>query len=196
MTIEPLVAMTTANRHRRIAAAFGERVAGVRDWQAQSPVPQWRALDILDHLLTWFPGFLHAGSGITLAQGPAPSSDPVGAWARRATELQALLDDPASGNRVFAHPLAGTHPLPDAIDRFYTADIFMHTWDLARATGQDDALDEDLCAQMVEGMEPMADMLYASGQYGPRVDVPADSDAQTRLLGLIGRDPRWKHASD
>jgi uncharacterized protein (TIGR03086 family) len=190
--MERLIGMTPANRHRRLAAGFGELVASVRDWQAPSPVPEWTALDVIDHLLTWFPGFLHAGSGINLAHGPAPSSDPVGAWAQRATEIQELLDDPTSGDRVFAHPLAGTHPLPEAIDRFYTADVFMHTWDLARATGQDDALDQELCAQMFEGMEPMAELLYASGQYGPRVHVPADSDPQTRLLGLIGRDPEWR----
>jgi hypothetical protein len=67
----------------------------------------------------------------------------------------------------------------------------MHTWDLARGAGLDDRLDPDACADMVEGMEPMADVLAASGQYGPRVPVPDDADAQTRLLGLIGRDPSW-----
>jgi hypothetical protein len=33
-------------------------------------------------------------------------------------------------------------------------------------------------------------MLRASGQYGPRVEVPADADVQTRLIAFIGRDPR------
>ena len=83
-------------------------------------------------------------------------------------------------------------PLPEAIDRFYTSDVFMHTWDLARATGQDDALDAGMCDHLFRGMDPMAEMLYASGQYGPRVFVPEGSDAQTRLLGLIGRDPAWQ----
>jgi hypothetical protein len=35
-------------------------------------------------------------------------------------------------------------------------------------------------------------MIYSSGQYGPPVPVPADADAQTRLLGFIGRDPDWR----
>jgi hypothetical protein len=29
--------------------------------------------------------------------------------------------------------------------------------------------------------------LRASGRYGPRVEVPEDADAQTRLLAFIGR---------
>lgn len=68
----------------------------------------------------------------------------------------------------------------------------MHTWDLARATGQDDHLDGDYCRALYEGMEPMDEVLRRSGQYGPRVPVPQNADWQTRLLGLIGRDPQWQ----
>ena len=67
----------------------------------------------------------------------------------------------------------------------------MHTWDLARATGQDDRLDPDFCALLLAGMEPLEEVIRSSGQYGPRVEVPADADVQTRLLGFIGRDPFW-----
>jgi len=67
----------------------------------------------------------------------------------------------------------------------------MHTWDLARATGQDDRLDPGFCAQLLGGMEQMEEVIRSSGQYGPRVEVPAGTDTQTRLLGFIGRDPFW-----
>jgi uncharacterized protein (TIGR03086 family) len=82
-------------------------------------------------------------------------------------------------------------PLDQAIDRFYTTDVFMHTWDLARATGQDDRLEDAFSASLLEGMEPIEEMMRASGQYGPRVAVPDDADSQTRMLGFIGRDPFW-----
>ena len=67
----------------------------------------------------------------------------------------------------------------------------MHTWDLARATGQDVDLDPDFCAELLAGMEPMEQVMRDSGQYGPRVAVPETADAQARLLGFIGRDPAW-----
>ena len=41
-------------------------------------------------------------------------------------------------------------------------------------------------------MEPIEELLRNSGQYGPRVEVPADADAQTRLIAFIGRDPGWR----
>lgn len=61
----------------------------------------------------------------------------------------------------------------DAIDGFYTADVFMHSWDLARATGQDVDLDDDFAAQLLDRMRQMEDVLRGSGHYGPPVAVPA-----------------------
>jgi hypothetical protein len=65
----------------------------------------------------------------------------------------------------------------------------MHTWDLARATGQDDSLDEDRCRAIYEGMLPMDEMLRQGDQFGPRVDVPEDASYQDKLIGFIGRQP-------
>jgi uncharacterized protein (TIGR03086 family) len=79
--------------------------------------------------------------------------------------------------------------LGQAIDMIYTSDVFMHRWDLARATGQDETLDPEKCAAMLEGMLPMDEVLRESGQYGPRVHVPDDADVQTKLLAFIGRNP-------
>ena len=181
-----------AERHRQFAGVFTDRVNGVSDWDAPAPVDGWTAGDVVGHLTTWFPGFLAGGSNRALPEGPSADDDPVGAWQHQADAVQALLDDPACVDLTFDNPHTGASPLPEAIDRFYTSDVFLHTWDLARATGQDDRLDADTCAAMFAGMEPMADVLYGSGQYGPRVEVPEGSDVQTRLLGLIGRDPNWR----
>ena len=62
----------------------------------------------------------------------------------------------------------GRMPLEQVIDMIYTADVFMHRWDLARATGQDESLDPEKCAVMLEGMLPMDEVMRQSGQYGPR----------------------------
>jgi uncharacterized protein (TIGR03086 family) len=181
---------TPAERHRVIAAAFGERVRGTRDWDVPAPVDDWTARSVVDHLTSWFPDFLASGAGVEL---PKADPDPVVAWQAQSEAVQALVENPAG--RVLKNPHIGEVPLDQAIDRFYTADVFMHTWDLARATGQDERLDPEFCAEMLAGMEPIAEMIYSSGQYGPPVPVPADADAQTRLLGFIGRDPDWRPAA-
>ncbi|MFC4150219.1 TIGR03086 family metal-binding protein [Micromonospora mangrovi] len=180
-----------AERHRQIARGFTDRVRGTRSWEVPAPVAGWTARDVVRHLVEWFPPFLRAGSGVELPPGPSVDDDPVDAWQRRCDAMQALLDDPATADRRLTNPHIGELPLDRAIDQFYTTDVFMHTWDLARATGQDDRLDPDLCAQLLAGMEPMEQLIRSSGQYGPRVPVQDDAGAQSRLLGFIGRDPEW-----
>ena len=185
---------TAAEEYREIAGRFTALVAAVPDdatWKQQSPVPEWTARDVVRHLVEWFPGFLAGGTGLTLPEGPGVDDDPVSAWRTMSDGVQALLDDPASAGTTLRNPHIGEVPLPDAVSRFFTADVFMHTWDLARSTGQDDQLDPHFCAELLAGMQPIEDVIRSSGQYGARVPVPDDADAQTRLLGFIGRDPMW-----
>jgi uncharacterized protein (TIGR03086 family) len=118
----------------------------------------------------------------------------VAAWSHHAAAVQAVLDDPATADRSFAHPMIPPCPLAEAIDRFYTTDVLMHTWDLARATGQPDGLDPDECAELLAGMQPLDEMLRQSGQYGPRMPVADDADAVAQLMAFIGRDPAWSPA--
>ncbi len=187
----PLTDLGPAQRHAQVADGFSRRVLGVAAgrWDAPAPVEGWVARDVVRHLVTWFPGFLEGGTGIRLPAGPSVDEDPVGAWRAHSDAVQALLDDPATEEKVLRNPHVGEVPLPVAVDRFYTSDVFLHTWDLARATGQDETLDEAMCRAMLAGMEPMDEVLRSSGQYGPRVDVPEDAPVQDRLLGFIGRRP-------
>ncbi len=185
-----LTAAGAAERHRLVAGVFADRVEGTRDWDAPAPVDGWAARDVVRHLVEWFPAFLSAG-GIELPSGPSVDDDPVGAWRAHAAAVQSLLDGP-DPDRPFTHPRAGAHPLDQAVDMFYTSDVFMHTWDVARATGQDDRLDPDLCAQLLGGMTQMEELIRSSGQYGPAVPVPEDASVQDRMIGFIGRDPYWK----
>jgi uncharacterized protein (TIGR03086 family) len=185
---------TPAQEFREIGGRFAAVVAGVRpdQWDDPSPVQEWAARDVVRHLVEWFPSFLASGADVHLPAGPSVDDDPAGAWRNLQDAVQALLDDPGSGDKMLVNRHIGEVPLPQAVSRFFTADVFMHTWDLARATGQDDALDPERCAAMLAEMEPIEDAMRGSGQYGARVEVPPDADAQTRMLGFIGRDPEWK----
>jgi uncharacterized protein (TIGR03086 family) len=190
---EVVLGLDPAAAHARVAASFTDRVRSVppERWDDPSPVAGWTARDVVGHLVTWLPGFL-GGGGVELLRDPdAPevSEDPAGAWAAHRDAVQALLDDPERSRQLLENPHVGTLPAGEAVDRFYTADVFMHTWDLARATGQDETLDPALCQELYDGMLPIQPLLESSGQYGPPVPVPEGSDPQTRLLGLIGRSP-------
>jgi hypothetical protein len=68
-------------------------------------------------------------------------------------------------------------------------DILVHTWDLARAAGLDETLDPEVTHDMLVGLEPLDEVLRASGQYGPKVAVADTADDQTKLLAFTGRKP-------
>lgn len=178
-------------RHVVVAGRFADLVAGVTDWQAATPVPEWRAADVVEHLINWLPGFLAGGSELEL---PAVEGDLGQQWAARSGAVQEILDDDFTATAVFDHPMLPTQPLAEAIDRFYTTDVFFHSWDLARASDQDDppVLDAAWSAGILAGMEPLDEMLRSSGQYGPRMPVADDAPIQERLMAFLGRDPHFR----
>jgi uncharacterized protein (TIGR03086 family) len=67
-------------------------------------------------------------------------------------------------------------------------DTFVHGWDLAVATGQDEELDAEMAEAVYAFLSPQAEHLQASGMFGQTIMVGADADVQTKLLALLGRD--------
>lgn len=185
-----LTDLTPADRHRAVAAGFTEHVSAVEDWLAPTPVDGWVARDVVGHLVGWLGDFLQAG-GVTLPKGPSVGTDPLAAWRIHSDNVQDLLDGSAADSE-FSHPMVGCHRLSDAIDRFYTADVFMHTWDLAATIGRKSGMDPQFAAHLLHGMTGIEDLLRSSGQYGPAVAVDADADPVTQLVAFIGRDPHWQ----
>ena len=181
-----------ARNHAEVSAEFSRRVDGAssKRWDDPAPVEGWRARDVVGHLVTWLPGFLLGGTDVRLPPVPSVEDDPVAAWHQHADHVQRLLDDPSTETLVYRSRMFGDLPVAEAIDRFYTTDVFMHTWDLARATGQDETLDEERCRAIYEGMQDVDDLMRTSGQFGPRIAVPDDASYQDKLIGFIGRDPR------
>lgn len=178
------------SEYAHTADRFGAIVAGVADWDAPTPVAEWRARDIVGHLTTWLPGLL-ASDGIDLQAGSSDHpDDPVRTWAEFDAALRALLAD--RGGDRFSHPMAGEGSVAGIVARLFTPDVFVHTWDLARSSGQPDRLDAARCTAMLDGMRGIEPMLRASGQFGVQQPEPPDADATDRLMAFLGRNPRWQ----
>jgi len=183
-----------ADRYIVIADTFTALVHGTRDWDRPSPVEEWKARDVVWHLVDWVPGLLSVGASVEIPQRDPASNDPVADWRAFEAALRTVVIAKDVTEQPFDHPQAGSMSLAAAIDMMITPDVFMHSWDLAQATEQPLALDADFCANLLAGMEGIDEMLRASGQYGPRVPVSPDADAQTRLMAFVGRDPDWASA--
>ncbi len=176
--------MTTAQRWDALARAFTARVEGASDWDSPAPCEGWQARDIIDHL-AWMPGLYLGAVG-----RPAPElpTEPVARWLAIDAVVRELLADETLMARDTT-TMAGPMTLEALIVMTGLMDLLVHTWDLARATGQDETLDAAECADFLAGAEPMDAMIRDSGQFGPRVPVPQNADAQTKLIAFTGRTP-------
>jgi uncharacterized protein (TIGR03086 family) len=177
-----------SERYERITGQFSDRVRAVPAgaWDNPSPCEGWTARDVVGHLVDWITEFFGA-QGVQFPPAPSVDEDPVAAWESVQRTIGAALADPVLSAQPVSTPFS-TQSLAETVDSIVTGDVFTHTWDLARATGQDDTLDPDQLQRMVAGIGSMPeDVMRADGMFGPPLDVPTDADDQTRYLAYVGR---------
>ena len=133
--------------------------------------------------------------GRQLSPAPPVTDDPVAAFRAARADIEAMLDEPAVAATECETPM-GTMTIEDHVDQVPSADLVVHGWDLARATGQDDTIDTDEVAQMWPGAQHIGEEMRTPGffgpgivVFGPEVPVPVDAPLQDRLLGLLGPRP-------
>jgi uncharacterized protein (TIGR03086 family) len=179
-----------SERYMKVAGEFTRRARSVPvgAWDNPAPCDGWVARDVVRHMVEWMPGFFLGSTGVEMPKGPSVDEDPAGAWEALSDALQSALDDPETAAREFDMRV-GRYSLEQAVATFCIGDVLVHTWDLARATGLDEALDADEVRRLYEGMEPIDEILRQSGHYGARVEVAADADEQTKLIAFTGRHP-------
>jgi len=169
---------TPADDLRAVAGHFGNLGADTppERWDDPSPVASWTARDVVRQLIGWLPPLLQDGAGHRPGAFPFVDHDPVVAWRASTTEVPGLLDDPASAGKVLSKPHFSEVPVPQAVTCFFTNDVFQHTWDVARWTGQGHGMDPQGCLDLVAGMASIDEPLSNSGHYAPQMRVAADAD--------------------
>ncbi|MFG2292528.1 TIGR03086 family metal-binding protein [Streptomyces sp. NPDC048603] len=180
--------------HAKALELFGERVHAVREdqWGAPTPCTEWNVRDLVNHVTgeqLWIPPLLTEGRTVEdvgdALSGDLLGEDPVDAWDRAAAAARAAFVAPGALDRTVK--LSYGPALGSAYCSELTADCVVHTWDLSRGIGADDRLPDDLVEFTIKEVMPYADGLAAGGLFAPPVEVPPGADAQTRLLGMVGR---------
>ncbi|MGA7271045.1 MAG: TIGR03086 family metal-binding protein [Acidimicrobiia bacterium] len=176
----------------RAVGEFDRRVEVIADsqWDDDTPCTEWSVRDLVNHLTyedLWVPELL---AGKTLEEvgdrfdGDILGDEPKQAW-RRARDGALKAVSAGSMDRP-VHTSMGEMPARDYLSQLLS-DHLVHAWDLARAIGSDEGLDEELVRNCDAMMRPYEAMMRASGVFGDYVEVPADTDAEVRLLALFGR---------
>jgi uncharacterized protein (TIGR03086 family) len=176
-----------AERYVRVAAGFDRRARGVESdaWTLPSPCAEWTGRDVVAHVVSVHRQVV-AGLDASSPPPPATEADLLTAWDAATAEVRAALADPERA----AAPVTGRFapmPLEGMIGRLLCSDTLVHTWDIARATGQDEMLDPAAVTYAFAMLLPNDEAIRGPGSFGPKIEPDPSADEQTRFLCFLGR---------
>jgi uncharacterized protein (TIGR03086 family) len=188
------------NLHAEMTAAAGAAsgvVDGVRPGQFGDPTPdtEWDVRTLLNHIILWTS---HSLERRAHGESVAPelmerdfASEPDFAAAYRAQLDRALAawSDQATWDREL-DVMGSATPASD-VAALIVAEMVLHGWDLAAATGQRYAVDDSAAAAALAAVEANADMFRQYKGFAEPVAVPAGAPVLDRALAASGRDPDW-----
>ncbi len=168
-------------------------------WSRPSPCAGWRALDVLGHVGA------ATDMGMRILQrgdlsfdrqdppGDAVDGDPAQWWAGLADPARAAVAavDQADLERSVETPM-GRRSVSEGL-KFPAADLFLHAWDIAKATGVNVSIpDEAVPFVRSLGDDVPPEVMRSPGVFGAEVPVPGGATAVDHLIGWAGRDPLWE----
>jgi uncharacterized protein (TIGR03086 family) len=188
------------NLHAEMTAAAGAAsgvVDGVRPEQFGDPTPdtEWDVRTLLNHIILWTSHSLerraHGESVAPELMDQDFAAEPGYAAAYRA-QLDRALDawsDPDVWGREL-NVMGSATPASD-VAALIVAEMVLHGWDLAAATGQSYAVDDAAAAAALAAVEANADLFRQYKGFAEPVAVAAGASVLARALALSGRDPNW-----
>jgi uncharacterized protein (TIGR03086 family) len=176
-----------------------DTVDGVSPDRLADPTPctEFDVRALLGHLVAVLHRVASVASGApAVGQALLATDVPDDGWSRAARaalhDVETAWADPAVLQREMRLPF-GTLPGAAALAS-YTGEVSTHTWDLAVATGQSPAWDEQVLTGAlgaIRGKLPMAERPPGI-PFGDAVPVPDDAPVIDRLVAWQGRDPQWR----
>jgi uncharacterized protein (TIGR03086 family) len=189
--------MLTADSLQLVSDEFRGLVRSVGDdqWSLPTPCDGWTVRHLVGHVASGseMVAALAAGASrndaITVLGVDHLGDDPVAAVDRALERQLSVFGRAGVDVQVFRHP-AGDMP-GSMILMFRVSDLLVHHWDLARAIGADESIDESIVRDVWDGVAPMLPMMASSGVFGEGPSGTLDDDAplQSRLLDAMGRRP-------
>jgi uncharacterized protein (TIGR03086 family) len=182
------------------ADAAARTVDNVTPAQFGGPTPdtEWDVQVLLNHLILWTSHSLERRAD---GESVAPelmeydfAAEPDFAAAYRAQLDRALAAwaDPAVWDREL--DMMGSKTPAADVGALIIAELVLHGWDLAAATGQDYSVSDRAAAAALGAVEAHAELFRQYKGFADPVPVAADAPALDRVLAISGRDPLWTPA--
>ncbi len=134
------------------------------------------------------------GGDMSFDRRDPPSSiiegEPLTWWKDLSSEAREALAGVEDLDREVDTPM-GRRSIREGLS-FPAADLFLHGWDLAVATGQSVAFPDE-AVEFVRAMfeNVPEEITRRPGVFSPAVETPEGSNPTEALIAWSGRDPRW-----
>ena len=185
--------MDAAMLERAVKAAHAV-VAGISKDQLDdaTPLTEWSVRDLLNHLIGEFDAVAAGAQGRKLDTSGEDytADDHVTAYEAATAAANDALTAPGALERTFTMPW-GDNP-GEMLIGLMIAETTVHGSDLARATGQEIAIDDDVAEAVYRSttgmMEPQGKFPRGTS-FAPPVEVPDDAPIRDKMLAYLGRRP-------
>ncbi len=188
------VTSAASDRYRRLAARFTELVSSVPvdAWTNASPCVGWTAVDVLHHVVTTEADLysrMPFGSVLELRLNEPHDPAPLAAaWTQVSEVIQSTLDTAEHAGLKY-DGFFGPTTFAETVDRFYSFDLVVHCWDLARATNMRayEVFDPAEMTTCQTDFADLSDTMRQPGLLDPELTVADDADEPTKFLAFLGR---------
>jgi uncharacterized protein (TIGR03086 family) len=190
----------TMDLHKEMAAAAAEDsrvVAGATTHPLDGPTPctDWDLRTLLNHTILWTAYSAERRARDEKLPDELTSTD-FTAQADYAQAYAAQIDravmawsEPGAWTRELA--MMGT-PTPSAdVGALLVAEMVLHGWDIARATGQDYHCDGPVLAAAAQAVAANAELFRQYEGFAAPVELAPGAPEFDHLLATSGRDPAW-----
>jgi len=151
-----------------------------------TPCPEWTVRDLMSHTIGVVAGLGAAAAGaprseFKLGDDPAAQFDEAATATIAAWRTPGVLEKMVDG---------GPGPMPGRVlAGINLLDTATHTWDIAKATGQDAQLPADVATTALEVSKETIRPEIRSGRFGPEIPAPAGAGPTEQLVAFLGRQP-------
>lgn len=198
-----LMAAAAAETARVVADAAkdaAEEAAETATLDRATPCSDWDLRTLLNHTILWTSYSAERRAyGESVAEELMSkdfTAEPGYAQAYQAQIARAVQawSDPEAWQRELG-VMGSTTPAAD-VAAMLIAEMVLHGWDVARATGQDYHCDDQVAQAVLKTVEAQGDLFRQYQGFAAVVPVPDDATAFDRALALSGRDPQWPTSKD
>jgi uncharacterized protein (TIGR03086 family) len=167
----------------------------IDDLDRPTPCPGWSVRDLLHHVVggnRMSVVLIEGGSAedaMAVRNDDLLGDDFLLAYEDSVADSRTAFAECTSLEQTVHHPM-GDIPAAQLLG-YRITDLTLHGWDLARAIGVDDTIDDALADHVLASLLPMSQVIARVGVFGegPSGNVGDDAPVQARLLDLSGRRP-------